>query len=202
MAEIKIEKKQPIWPWILGLLVLGLVLYFAFFNDSKVLTDDITSTNDTIVDKTEMQDEVVVADNLTGVTAFLAFVKNDDGNMTLDHEYSHDALTKLIDATEEVSNKTNYDSKMDLTAARKHADAITINLEATDHADHIKAATDQISSVLQKIQSAKFTDLKAEAEKVRMSSNAIDVKELTLNQKEKIKTFFNDAADLLEKMNR
>lgn len=34
MAEIKIEKKNPIWPWILvGVIILALILYFFVFKD-------------------------------------------------------------------------------------------------------------------------------------------------------------------------
>ena len=198
MAEIKIEKKQPIWPWILGILLLAVAAYFIFFKDKDVVTDKITTTKDTIVEQTEMPDNT----NLTGVAAFAAFVNKEDGNMTLDHEYSNEALNKLINATEEVSAKANLDSKADLEKARMHADKITENPEATSHADHIKMSTDIISSVLQNLATTKFPDLKAEANKAKMSSDAINVKELTLNQKDKIKAFFADAADLLDKMNK
>ena len=200
MAEIKIEKKAPIWPWIVGLLLLALVVYFIFFRDKTVVTDGTTTTTDTIVNQTEMQD-TKSDEYLSDVAAFAAFVKNDDGNMTLDHHYSHDALTKLIDATAEIADKSGYDSKKDLDNAREHADEITENAEATNHADHIKKATDMISAVLQNLQKAKFPNLKVEADKVKMSSNAINVKELTLNQKDTIKAFFADAANLLDKMN-
>lgn len=135
------------------------------------------------------------------MATFVGFVKNDDGNMTLDHEYSHNALTKLIEATEEVCQRVNYDSKTDLDKARKDADEITKNPVSTMHADHIKMSMDMISTVLQNLQKANFPNLNQEADKAKMSSNAIDVKELTLNQKTKIKTFFDDTADLLNKMN-
>ena len=200
MAEIKIEKKQPIWPWILGILLLAVAAYFIFFKDKDVVTNKTTTTTDTIVDRTEVEDNTM--ENSTGVAAFVAFVKKDDGNMTLSQEYSNEALNKLIDATEEMSTKAGFDAKGDLDKAREHAGKITDNPEATDHADHIKMSTDIISTVLQNLQTAKFPALKAEADKAKMSSSAINVKELTLNQKEKIKAFFADAADLLEKMNR
>lgn len=202
MAEIKIEKKKPIWPWILALLVLALIIYFLFFKNTTVIKNETNTNRDTIVDRTEMQDDQYIDDNLTDVAAFVAFVKNDDGNMTLDHEYSHNALTKLIDATEEISSKVNFDSKMDLDNARKFADEITKDPQATNHADNIKKSTDLISTVLVKVQEAKFPALKSEATKTKMASEAINVKELALNQKAKIKGFFDDSADLLEKMNR
>lgn len=33
MAEIKIEKKKPIWPWIVAALIIGALLYFVFVKD-------------------------------------------------------------------------------------------------------------------------------------------------------------------------
>lgn len=51
------------------------------------------------------------------------------------------------------------------------------------------------------MQAANFPDLKAEADQAKMTSDAINVQELALNQKESIKGFYDAAADLLEKMN-
>ncbi|MEP6260425.1 MAG: hypothetical protein ABJ092_02520 [Gillisia sp.] len=34
MAEIKIEKKKPVWPWILiGLIILAVVFFLVFANE-------------------------------------------------------------------------------------------------------------------------------------------------------------------------
>ncbi|MDX1470364.1 MAG: hypothetical protein R3213_02615 [Flavobacteriaceae bacterium] len=45
MAEIKIEKKKPIWPWILALLVIAAIVVFYFMNnddyDDDMEADDI-----------------------------------------------------------------------------------------------------------------------------------------------------------------
>ncbi|UJH91998.1 hypothetical protein LZ575_05060 [Antarcticibacterium sp. 1MA-6-2] len=45
MAEIKIEKKKPVWPWILlALIILGIILYFVFAdNDNEI--DDVDENN-------------------------------------------------------------------------------------------------------------------------------------------------------------
>lgn len=200
MAEIKIEKKKPIWPWILALLVIALLVYFFILKDTTTVTNTTTTTKDTVVEQPEMRTEET--ENLTAVETYVAFVKNDDGNMTLSHEYSNEALTKLINATEEVASKNNFDSKIDVDNARKCADEITQDPEKTNHADNIKKATDMISTVLQNLQKEKFADLKSEASQLKMSSDAINVKELALNQKAKIKGFFDEAAKLLQKMNR
>lgn len=35
MAEIKIEKKKPIWPWIVALLIIGAFIYYIFVKDQE-----------------------------------------------------------------------------------------------------------------------------------------------------------------------
>lgn len=41
MAEIKIEKKKAIWPWIIGIIILALLIYFlAFNNRDETATDE------------------------------------------------------------------------------------------------------------------------------------------------------------------
>jgi hypothetical protein len=34
MAEIKIEKKKPIWPWIVAVLLISAIVYFVFLRDN------------------------------------------------------------------------------------------------------------------------------------------------------------------------
>lgn len=45
MAEIKIEKKRPIWPWILLIIIiLGILAYVFLYTD--VLNENIDDTDD------------------------------------------------------------------------------------------------------------------------------------------------------------
>lgn len=57
MAEIKIEKKKPVWPWvILILVVLGIIAYFVYANDEDVNDDfDDDITNEQVIDTTNTQ---------------------------------------------------------------------------------------------------------------------------------------------------
>ncbi|MGO4771291.1 hypothetical protein ACEN2I_06480 [Flavobacterium sp. W22_SRS_FK3] len=51
MAEIKIEKKKPIWPWIAVVLILGAIIYYIFFkdheahNENSIEIENTTSTH-------------------------------------------------------------------------------------------------------------------------------------------------------------
>ncbi|MBF6608248.1 MAG: hypothetical protein ITG00_05880 [Flavobacterium sp.] len=47
MAEIKIEKKRPVWPWILLILGIAALIYFLVFRDADTdLIDDQEDIND------------------------------------------------------------------------------------------------------------------------------------------------------------
>ncbi|MEN2415335.1 hypothetical protein [Flavobacterium mesophilum] len=35
MAEIKIEKKKRVWPWIVALLLIGAFVYYVFLKDDQ-----------------------------------------------------------------------------------------------------------------------------------------------------------------------
>jgi preprotein translocase subunit YajC len=53
MAEIKIQKKKPIWPWIIVILLIGAIVYFIYGRDHQVQSkDNLEIQNDTIIDST------------------------------------------------------------------------------------------------------------------------------------------------------
>lgn len=35
MAEIKIEKKKPLWPWIVAVLLIASLVYYVFLRDNE-----------------------------------------------------------------------------------------------------------------------------------------------------------------------
>ena len=50
MAEIKIEKKKPIWPWVVVVLIIGALLYFVFLkNDEAQSESNVEIENSTSV---------------------------------------------------------------------------------------------------------------------------------------------------------
>ncbi len=48
MAEIKVEKKKPVWPWILliAIIILGILFYVFAYDDTNDDVDDIDDTDD------------------------------------------------------------------------------------------------------------------------------------------------------------
>jgi len=191
MTEIKIEKKKPVWPWIL--LVLGLLVaaWFFFFRNDK---DEPVET----ADKTALID---IHENNSTVAAYVTFINSDTNKMSLDHSFTSEALTKLTDAVDAMATEAGYDVKVDIANAKQYADEITKDPMSTKHADKIRSAADVLSNSLQNMQQAKYPELSAEAADVKSAAAAINPETLTLDQRDTVKSFFRKAADLLSKMN-
>lgn len=191
MAEIKIEKKKPIWPWILAALAaIALLAYFFYDKD-----DDVA------LESSETTDLTSVQENNSTVAAYVDFVRSDTAEMALDHHYASEALTNLTQAIGAMADEADYDVKADLDEIRQYADQITNDPFETSHANSIRKAADIATRALQNLQRAKYPSLSGDVEQVGNAASAIDPDVLTLDQKDQVKGFFDRAADLLAKMN-
>lgn len=201
MAEIKIEKEKTIWPWILlGIVLLGLLLYFFVFRDNDA--DATAQTMENTTSQAAMPDTVAYGTtyNSSSVADYVSYI-NGTQAMGLDHNYTNGALLRLASAVQAKAEQINYDVKADMDRVKELADKITKDPMATTHANSIKQAAAILSSAMQRMQQAKFPDLSAESEEVSKAAGTISPEVLTLEQKEAVKSFFNESADLLQKMN-
>lgn len=170
----------------------AMALVMACGNDKKAEVEDDTEGTADVASVNE--------DNRT-VNDFVQFIKSDDNKMTLDHSYTNEALKKLIDATEAMAKEVNYDVKADMDQAKQYAEQITEDRFETTHADNIRKSADIISGSLMKMQQEKFPQLSGESQELKNACASIDPKVLTLDQRDAVKNFFNEASEMLEKMN-
>lgn len=207
MAEIKIEKKSTVWPWILiGLIVLALLLYFLVFRNNDnvngndqvaagaVMTD--TSQRTASGDTANAANPIVVRDEVANYVAYI----NNTHDMGIDHEYSSSALTMLTNAIRFKANQVNVDLDAELDQAKQLADKIKTDPSETTHANSIDQASEILTNAMQKLQSAKFPNLNNEMQSVKQASDKIHPNTEVLNQKDAIKGFFDQSAALLQKM--
>jgi hypothetical protein len=200
LAEIKIEQKKQIWPWLIaGVVIVALLVYFLALRDSGMNTEAVTATDS--ITSTDESDLVGINENNGIVTAYVNFVKTSNENMSLDHEYTNEALVKLIEATDAMANEVGYDVQIDIEKVREYANMIEQDSFETTHADNIRKADDLLTNVLQKIQKAKYPDLEDEVSALKRASESVKLGVLTLDQKAAVKNYFSKAADLLQKMN-
>jgi hypothetical protein len=197
MAEIKIEKKMPVWPWVLVILaVIGILVYVFVLNDDVDTTEEVTE--ETTEQPADTRQEALK--NST-VTAFVSFIKEDPDQMGLNHEFTNEALLKLTNATQAMADETGYDIRTQMEAVKTNAEKISTDPFETTHANSIRESANILAQTLQNIQQNAFPDLTSEAGEVNSAVTAIEMDVLTLDQKEDVKNFFRESADLLEKMN-
>ncbi len=200
MAEIKIEKKKLVWPWILlGIGVIAVLIYFLAFHDYNEKMNEAPKTSELI--GTKETDLISVNENNSTVEAYVNFVETGKNKMTLDHAYTNEALLKLTEATNAIADEVGYEVRADLEKVNEYAEMITNDPFETTHADNIRNADDILTKVLQNIQKAKYPGLTNEAAELKIASESIKPGVLTLDQKDEVKTFFSKASDLLQKMN-
>ena len=208
MAEIRIEEKKggSILPWILGLLLLGLLIWGAaeLFEES----DELEAVTTEEVDEdyrpaTNVNNDIEDVDYAyrNDIQAYMDYTDDMEGEMGLDHEFSHGALTKLANATAAVATSHRVNLGSNLDQVKQLADDITKDPMATDHADKIRMAALSIVESLDQINTDAFEDGAAdEITMLRKEAQSINGKSLTLNQKEDVRTFFSAARDVLSKM--
>lgn len=200
MAEIKIEKKKPIWPWILAALaLLAVILYFVL--DDPDATEEVADISET-PDVVDAYGTTLATDNgnSEAVVSYVQFVESGRASMGLDHEYSSEALTKLMAATEAKANAIGYDANADLDKVKEYANKIETDPYETTHANSIRKAAEILAGTLRNMQQAEYPQLSNEAAQLNEAASAIDPQELTLDQKSEVKNYFEKAADLLQKM--
>lgn len=200
MAEIKIEKKKLVWPWILlALGVIAILIYFLVFQNYDEKMNEAPKTLEfKSVDKLDL---ISVKENNSVVEAYVNFVRTDENKMSLDHEYTTEALLKLIEATDAIAGEVGYEVQADLDKVKVYSKMIGNDPFETTHADNIKKADTILTDILQNIQKAKYPGLSDDLRELRNASEAIKPVILTLEQKKEVKAFFTKAARLLEKMN-
>ncbi|CAM3470957.1 hypothetical protein [Aequorivita lipolytica] len=214
MAEIKIEKKKPIWPWILVVLIILAAIYFFWFyndqdydnNDDLLNNDTITEIDDRDVYDNSDEDSTTLYTGTYGTVVKEKAVSNyftyiDNNQMGLDHEYTNGALVHLITAVEAEAKNLNVDIDANIEKARENAFEITKDPMSLKHADKIRAAALEITTALKTIQQQKFSSLSSEVDGLKTAAEDINPQAPTLEQKEDAKNFFEKAGRLLQKMN-
>lgn len=221
MAEINIEKKKPIWPWIIIILIILAAIYFfwvytdrdhTYNNEEMLQTDTISQLDENSVYDNTLTDSTTLYTGSYGtirheraLADYFGFVENKN-NMALDHEYYRTALFKLITATKREAEIKNVDVDAHIEAAMESAEMVTNDPASTkdsatgNHTNKIKDAADHIAQALQTIQQKEFDNLSNEANEVQLAVADIDVDASGDQNQRDINIFFDKSARLLQKM--
>ncbi|SFF91794.1 MULTISPECIES: hypothetical protein [Salegentibacter] len=210
MAEIKIEKKKPIWPWILlGLIILAVIVYFVIADNGDD-DDDFNEEENTeqvaTPMETEEEEDTETArwedDNLSGdesVSKYLTHI-GDREKMGIDHEYSSEALIYLINALENRSEEANIDTEIEIQELKDDVRDIKEDPQKLTHANTINDVGGKIVDLMEKMQEEKFPDISQDVQEVRTALESIEPSTPTLDQKDAVNSFYKEAGDVVQNM--
>ncbi len=210
MAEIKIEKKKPIWPWILLVVILlAAVAYFVFVNNEDgdysddVDTEEFDDLNSTTYEDTTTYDDT--ADYQNSGTVLMTYSESikDSTRIGTDTTYTKTALHNLSKAVAEKASKYNLESSKALEDLKQYSmtmDTMANNSMETTSGTNLKTVSDQIVTVLQSIQIKHFPDLQNIVTDLKQTSTKINATALD-KQQTTLQAFFRKANDVLNNMN-
>lgn len=207
MADIKIERKKhsnrPIWPWILAILVLvGVAWWLIDAGDAEEA--EVAAVETEQLQEERLTNDVSAIAASGPISEFVLFTETEGGrlDMGLEHEYTSEGLMKLQDALQTLAEERtdlNEEIRRQLDELERVAQEIQSDPESVRHADKIQEAFMSAANAMYTIEAQLDSD--ANVEEVLQAAEEINPQELTLEQKEQVRTFFEEASQALEKMN-
>lgn len=215
MAEIELQhRKRPVWPWVLGVLVVALAIWG--------IAELATPAGDEVADAGLMEEAVQPAletepvEPATATTdetpeAVAEYARIARGFATADmdrqHEYTANAIQQLVPALESILASSTVDHsplEQHLDALRAAADGIQQTpWTAETHANEVKSAFTATADLLTRLQQD-LADAGGErgVTRVHDAADALVANEPLLDQRDTVQRFFSASADAIERLAR
>lgn len=212
MAEIKIEKKSPVWPWILLVLVIiGVVVYFMYANkEADDVNDDYDDvTNEQVMDSTRndrpITDSTPLNYDSTPYSQYLAFegAIKDSTRIAVDTSYTKKAYYNLTKAAAKKAEESGIEQSQELTDLQEFSALITKVSIPSSHekAKNFKTAGDKVATVLEAVQQKSYPNLQTEVAELKTAASNIDGTKNMSKQQNEISRFLQKSREVLKGMN-
>ncbi len=201
MAEIKIERRnRPVWPWILGIILIAIIIWFllTYFNNEPY-NSETGSVDTTTTLRYDVQP--VPQDSLAAkpVMDFVNFARADSNQEAENiQSYSAEGIRLLTNALTSIVNR-NDSTNTNIVSLRDslQKNAAKVQEGKATSAD-FKNSINNASDLMAAIQKENYPNLKQQAERVKMASDAIIPNKPITDQKSEIKDYFSRSAEMLQ----
>lgn len=206
MAEIKVEKKKPIWPWIVGILAAILIIFLLFmFLDDEGTDDDIEERDEQVeerIDPYETEDDRDMAYPESAVGSYLYYIDEEYPQRQDEdtEEYSEEAMQKLAAAVEEKSMELQEEPDTELAELAEDSADTTAATGGTLSIDEIQREGEIIVNALADLQQNHYEELEDEIAELRSDLDEINQTTEGDEQAEAVDEFFQQAAEVLREM--
>ncbi|WP_372919889.1 hypothetical protein [Salegentibacter sp.] len=195
MAEIKVEKKKPIWPWIVGILAVLLIIFllFTYMDDDNGTDDSLEERDEQVeesIDPFETEDDRDLAYPENAVGQYLYYIDEEypEREVEENEEFPQEAMQKLAEAVQERSWELEGETNQELE-----------ELAGNSAETEIQRDGDIIVNALADLQRRHYEGLEDEITELRSDLEEINQTEGE-EQAEAIDDFFSQAAEVLREM--
>ena len=208
MADINVERKDtPVWPWIVGLLVLALLAWLLY---SMLGRDDDPAR--TAVLPADTVAEGMAAPPVAGGPAGAGDVLQQyqqtctgaQGEMGVDHAFVARCLRHLADVADTALARPGAEgvnARGELEEVRRRADALEQSPpEATDHSALASGAFTSAAALIERMQREGYPAASGEAAEVRSAATSLQPDRPLLEQRDAVHGFFQRAGTALNAM--
>lgn len=216
MAEINLErKKRPIWPWIVGLLVLMLLIWLLLEAMDRDEPESVVATG-TAVTETVTPAPTATTDTADAgtlpqrVEQYMRTCHVEEGSepeaLGREHEFSTNCLNLLAGSMSAIAEQRPADPNIDQQIENVRQQATEIrdsDPTSVEHSNAVRRAAEAGAEALGSMQEAfAGTDQQARSavERAREAARQIDPAEALLEQKDALRTFFREAGNALRNM--
>ncbi|RAJ25171.1 hypothetical protein LX77_01472 [Gelidibacter algens] len=213
MAEIKIEKKRPVWPWVvLILIVLAIIVYFIYENrDNDDYNDDLNdgTTTEQMDDSIDLQSDSTYDPNQNYSSTFDEFSAfeesiSDSTRIAVDSSYTKKAFSNLAKAVVAKADESALQNSEALNYLRDYS-TLSANMSSTtqgmEASKNFKTPSEEIVTVLGAIQSKKYPALQSQVSDLKQIAAKVDGSKRMDGQQAFMNSFLNKAKDVLQAMN-
>lgn len=219
MAEIKIVKKKPIWPWILLVLIvlLAAILFFLYGdrlgNDvddvddvddmTTELNDDYNSQPNDDMDRVSYEDSLN-RDNSNRMAMSYRNSIADTTKLGVDNVSTKMALMNLSKAVEAKANEYQMQDSEALEMLREELRTVDSTLNVNQNGldtKLFKTTGMRVLSVMDTLQRVQFPNLTDEVNEVKTAINEIQPSTTLAKQNKAVNSFFKESNDVLNRMN-
>lgn len=212
MAEIKIEKKSPIWPWILLVLaVIAIIVYFVYNNDNNTNTiydnDARSETSDNIPNTFDPRYGTATPNGDSNV-AIQEFENSvlDSSRIAVDSIYTKTAIVNLAKVVSMKADELDIQPSLALENLKFYSEQVPVSTDTEipgkkDIYNNFKTVSKDIVTVLESIQTENYPFLEDDVKELKQTSSKIENNIATQEQQTTVQTFFEKAKEVVNNMN-
>jgi hypothetical protein len=202
MAEIRIEKRPPVWPWILGVLLLLVVGWIAIgaLNDDEPVMEE-AAVQQPVTDPVAPQREGTVGTAGATVPAaiqdYAAFASETaEPSVGREHAYTAEGIRRLSASlgafVEQNADDTETRDRFD--RFRQSAERLQKDPQSTEHAGTVREV---FTSAVDVFESGRIDA--GDVSRLRQTATSISADQPLLEQTDTVKQFFSQSAEALRR---